>query len=250
MPTWASRALGPLNMPVKPHSLQVLQDLALVRVDRDQSEVHTHACRVQAHAAKAIEGLFFCRTVAESGLPPLNIFENETWKCGIQELEIRQRRTKPPSLVVLAQQGLAHNPLSTRKLDRLLPDLILHRLFAKHALQLDNLGAGGSQFARRPHRFTSGHGGERTFTFELAPVEQLTCAETLLARHQQHAYPWLIRFAHQHRLFLGRLAQTTLHVHRHHSDGLLVPSHISLNPLRPQHFWGTIFMSNLCFYTV
>ena len=39
MPTWASRALGPLNMPVKPHSLQVLQNLALVRADQDQSEV-------------------------------------------------------------------------------------------------------------------------------------------------------------------------------------------------------------------
>lgn len=60
------------------------------------------------------------------------------------------------SLVVLARQGRARNPLFfASELDGLLQDFCLHRFLAEHALQLGYLRARSGQFARRHHRFAS-----------------------------------------------------------------------------------------------
>lgn len=49
---------------------------------------------------------------------------------------------------------------------------------------------------------------------------------SMLACHQRYAHARLIRLAHQRYLFLGRLAPTTLSVHRKQLDSLLVLGHI------------------------
>src|SRR5471030_328469 len=98
----------------------------------------------------------------------------------------RPEPNRPPSLVVLAQQGRACKPFFfPSKLDRLLQDFRFHRLLAEHALQLGDLSTGGGQFARWHHRFASRHGGEHTFAFKLAPIEKLAGADAVLAHHQR-----------------------------------------------------------------
>jgi len=70
-------------------------------------------------------------------------------------------------------------------------------------LWLSDLGAGGSQFRWRHHRFPGTDRRQGNLAIELSPLEQQAGSDKFLASHQRDAHARLVRSAHQ-RGFLCR----------------------------------------------
>ena len=94
--------------------------------------------------------------------------------------------------------------------DHLAQDLVLHGLFAEHALQLTHLVLQQAVFAGRDHFATGAGRGQRAALRLPAPTKQLVGRNTMKSRHMGHAHAGKIGFFDDAELLFRGPAPTAL----------------------------------------